>query len=152
MGKNKKKGLTYAEAGVNIDAGEKEVELIKDCVKSTYTPGVVGDLGGFGGLYSLKDELTDDPILVSGTDGVGTKLRLAIEMDIHDTIGQDCVAMSVNDVLVQGARPLFFLDYIATGKLKSLEGWLMPARNPGVPSLAGKPRKWPDSTARGTMM
>ena len=117
MGKNKKKGLTYAEAGVNIDAGEKEVELIKDCVKSTYTPGVVGDLGGFGGLYSLKDELTDDPILVSGTDGVGTKLRLAIEMDIHDTIGQDCVAMSVNDVLVQGARPLFFLDYIATGKL-----------------------------------
>ena len=116
MGKNKKKGLTYAEAGVNIDAGEKEVELIKDCVKSTYTPGVVGDLGGFGGLYSLKDELTDDPILVSGTDGVGTKLRLAIEMDIHDTIGQDCVAMSVNDVLVQGARPLFFLDYIACGK------------------------------------
>ncbi len=104
MGKNKKKGLTYAEAGVNIDAGEKEVELIKDCVKSTYTPGVVGDLGGFGGLYSLKDELTDDPILVSGTDGVGTKLRLAIEMDIHDTIGQDCVAMSVNDVLVTGRR------------------------------------------------
>lgn len=115
--KKQKKGLTYAEAGVDIDAGEREVELIKDCVKATYTRGVVGDLGGFGGLFALKDEIGDDPILVSGTDGVGTKLRLAIDMGIHNTIGQDCVAMSVNDVLVQGARPLFFLDYIATGKL-----------------------------------
>ena len=114
----KKKGLTYAEAGVDIDAGEREVELIKESVQATYTRGVLGDLGGFGGLFRLKDELTDDPVLVSGTDGVGTKLRLAIEMGIHDTIGQDCVAMSVNDVLVQGARPLFFLDYIATGKLE----------------------------------
>lgn len=114
----KKKGLTYAEAGVDIDAGEREVELIKKSVQATYTRGVMGDIGGFGGLFRLKDELSDDPILVSGTDGVGTKLRLAIEMGIHDTIGQDCVAMSVNDVLVQGARPLFFLDYIATGKLE----------------------------------
>ena len=114
----KKKGLTYAEAGVDIDAGEREVELIKKSVQATYTRGVLGDLGGFGGLFRLKDELTDDPVLVSGTDGVGTKLRLAIAMGIHDTIGQDCVAMSVNDVLVQGARPLFFLDYIATGKLE----------------------------------
>ena len=112
----KKKGLTYAEAGVDIDAGEREVELIKKSVQATYTRGVMGDLGGFGGLFRLKEELSDDPILVSGTDGVGTKLRLAIEMGIHDTIGQDCVAMSVNDVLVQGARPLFFLDYIACGK------------------------------------
>lgn len=114
----KKKGLTYAEAGVDIDAGEREVELIKESVKATYTEGVLGDLGGFGGLYSLAHIKMDDPILVSGTDGVGTKLRLAIDMGIHDTIGQDCVAMSVNDVLVQGARPLFFLDYIATGKLE----------------------------------
>lgn len=114
----KKKGLTYAEAGVDIDAGEREVALIKKSVQATYTRGVMGDIGGFGGLFRLKDELTEDPILVSGTDGVGTKLRLAIEMGIHDTIGQDCVAMSVNDVLVQGARPLFFLDYIATGKLE----------------------------------
>ena len=112
----KKKGLTYAEAGVDIDAGEREVELIKKSVQATYTRGVMGDIGGFGGLFRLKDELSDDPILVSGTDGVGTKLRLAIEMGIHDTIGQDCVAMSVNDVLVQGARPLFFLDYIACHK------------------------------------
>jgi len=114
----KKKGLTYADAGVDIDAGEREVELIKKSVAATYTRGVLGDLGGFGGLFALKDELSDDPVLVSGTDGVGTKLRLAIDMGIHGTIGQDCVAMSVNDVLVQGARPLFFLDYIATGKLK----------------------------------
>ncbi|MCF0154770.1 MAG: phosphoribosylformylglycinamidine cyclo-ligase [Veillonella sp.] len=112
-----KTGVTYADAGVNIDAGNKAVELMKDAVKRTYTPGVVGDLGGFGGLYSLAGHSMDDPMLVSGTDGVGTKLRLAIEMDKHDTIGQDCVAMSVNDILVQGATPLFFLDYIAVGKL-----------------------------------
>ena len=116
----KKKGLTYAEAGVDIDAGEKEVELIKESVAATYTDGVLGDLGGFGGLYTLKyeNEKMEEPVLVSGTDGVGTKLRLAIDMGIHTTIGQDCVAMSVNDVLVQGAKPLFFLDYIATGKLE----------------------------------
>ena len=112
-----KKGLTYADAGVDIDAGEREVELIKESVKATYTEGVLGDLGGFGGLFSLSHIQMEEPILVSGTDGVGTKLRLAIDMGIHDTVGQDCVAMSVNDVLVQGARPLFFLDYIATGKL-----------------------------------
>lgn len=113
-----KKGLTYADAGVDIDAGEREVELIKESVRATYTEGVLGDLGGFGGLYSLSHIKMEEPVLVSGTDGVGTKLRLAIDMGIHDTIGQDCVAMSVNDVLVQGARPLFFLDYIATGKLE----------------------------------
>lgn len=112
-----KTGLTYADAGVDIDAGNKAVALMKDAVKRTYTPGVVGDLGGFGGLYSLAGHVMEEPMLVSGTDGVGTKLRLAIEMDKHDTIGQDCVAMSVNDILVQGARPLFFLDYIAVGKL-----------------------------------
>lgn len=113
-----KKSWTYKEAGVDIDAGAKEVELIKKSVKETYIDGVLGDLGGFGGLFSLKQEWSDEPVLVSGTDGVGTKLRLAIDLGIHDTIGQDCVAMSVNDVLVQGAKPLFFLDYIATGKLE----------------------------------
>lgn len=112
------KGLTYADAGVDIDAGNKAVELMKSDVKATYTAGVLGDLGGFGGLFSLaafKDY--KEPILVSGTDGVGTKLRLAIDMNKHDTIGQDCVAMSVNDILVQGGAPLFFLDYIAVGTL-----------------------------------
>lgn len=112
-----KEAMTYRDAGVDIDAGNKAVELMKAAVKRTYTPGVVGDLGGFGGLYSLAGFSMKEPMLVSGTDGVGTKLRLAILMDKHDTIGQDCVAMSVNDILVQGATPLFFLDYIAVGKL-----------------------------------
>ena len=112
-----KGGITYRDAGVDIDAGNKAVELMKAAVSRTYTPGVVGDIGGFGGLFSLAGFDMKEPMLVSGTDGVGTKLRLAIMMDKHDTIGQDCVAMSVNDILVQGATPLFFLDYIAVGKL-----------------------------------
>lgn len=112
-----KGGITYRDAGVDIDAGNKAVELMKVAVRRTYTPGVVGDIGGFGGLFSLAGFDMKEPMLVSGTDGVGTKLRLAIMMDKHDTIGQDCVAMSVNDILVQGATPLFFLDYIAVGKL-----------------------------------
>ena len=116
-----KTSLTYRDAGVDIDAGNRAVELMKESVKRTYTPGVVGDLGGFGGLYSLASHSMSDPMLVSGTDGVGTKLRLAIMMDKHDTIGQDCVAMSVNDILVQGATPLFFLDYIAVGKLDPMK-------------------------------
>lgn len=115
------KGLTYRDAGVDIDAGNKAVELMKDSVKSTYRPEVLGDLGGFGGLFSLMNSDIKKPILVSGTDGVGTKLRLAIMMDKHDTVGQDCVAMSINDVLVQGAEPLFFLDYIAVGKLDPVQ-------------------------------
>jgi phosphoribosylformylglycinamidine cyclo-ligase len=117
LSKENDKGLTYADAGVNIDAGNKAVELMKDSVKATYRPEVLGDLGGFGGLFSLQSHGLKQPILVSGTDGVGTKLRLAIMMDKHDTVGQDCVAMSINDVLVQGAEPLFFLDYIAVGIL-----------------------------------
>ena len=116
-----KVGVTYRDAGVDIDAGNKAVELMKDAVQRTYTPGVVGDIGGFGGLYSLAGHSMSNPMLVSGTDGVGTKLRLAIMMDKHDTIGQDCVAMSVNDILVQGATPLFFLDYVAVGKLDPVQ-------------------------------
>ena len=116
-----KKGLTYADAGVDIDAGNKAVELMKDSVKATYRPEVLGGLGGFGGLLSLMNSNVKKPVLVSGTDGVGTKLRLAIMMNKHDTVGQDCVAMSINDVLVQGAEPLFFLDYIAVGKLDPVQ-------------------------------
>lgn len=112
-----REALTYAEAGVNIDAGNRAVALMKDSVRATYTDGVLGDVGGFGGLFALTACGHPETVLVAGTDGVGTKLRLAIDMDRHDTIGQDCVAMSVNDVLVQGATPLFFLDYIATGEL-----------------------------------
>lgn len=139
-----KEALTYATAGVNIDAGNRAVELMKDSVRSTYTPGVMGDVGGFGGLYDLGQENLTEPVLVSGTDGVGTKLRLAIEMNRHDTIGQDCVAMSVNDVLVQGARPLFFLDYIAVGELQPeriadiVKGVAAACRESGCALLGGE--------------
>ena len=114
-----KKQLTYADAGVDIDAGNKAVELMKDSVRATYRPEVIGDLGGFGGLFALNSGKYKEPVLVSGTDGVGTKLKLAFMADKHDTIGQDAVAMCVNDILVQGAEPLFFLDYIAVDKVDS---------------------------------
>jgi len=113
------KVLTYRDAGVDIDAGNKAVELMKDSVRASYRPEVIGDLGGFGGLFALNIAKYKNPILVSGTDGVGTKLKLAFMMDKHDTIGQDAVAMCVNDILVQGAEPLFFLDYIAVDKVDS---------------------------------
>lgn len=116
---DEKEVLTYADAGVDIDAGNKAVELMKDSVRSTYRSEVLGDLGGFGGLFALNVKKYKEPILVSGTDGVGTKLKLAFMMDKHDTIGQDVVAMCVNDILVQGAEPLFFLDYIAVDKVDS---------------------------------
>ena len=108
--------LTYKDSGVDIDAGNESVKLIKDSVRATYRPEVLGDLGGFGGLFALKKY--NEPILVSGTDGVGTKLKIAFMLNKHDTIGQDAVAMCVNDILVQGAEPLFFLDYLAVGKLE----------------------------------
>jgi phosphoribosylformylglycinamidine cyclo-ligase len=111
-------GYTYKDAGVDVEAGYTAVKLMKEFVKRTYDKNVIGDIGGFGGLYSLDLEGIKHPVLVAGTDGVGTKLQLAFIMDKHDTIGQDCVAMCVNDVVCQGARPLFFLDYIATGRLK----------------------------------
>ncbi|AVX19361.1 phosphoribosylformylglycinamidine cyclo-ligase [Carboxydocella sporoproducens DSM 16521] len=111
------KGLTYKEAGVDIDAGNRAVELIKEKVRKTMRPEVLTDIGGFGGLFALDISKYRQPVLVSGTDGVGTKLRVAMLMDKHDTIGIDCVAMCVNDILVQGAEPLFFLDYLAVGKL-----------------------------------
>jgi len=111
--------LTYADAGVDIDAGNKAVELMKDSVRASYRPEVIGDLGGFGGLFALNTKKYREPVLVSGTDGVGTKLKLAFMMNKHDTIGQDAVAMCVNDILVQGAEPLFFLDYIAVDKVDS---------------------------------
>lgn len=107
---------SYKQAGVDVTAGYQSVELMKEAVKSTYNAGVISDLGGFGGLYALNTEKIKEPILVSGTDGVGTKLKLAFLMNKHDTIGQDCVAMCVNDIVCCGAKPLFFLDYMALGK------------------------------------
>jgi phosphoribosylformylglycinamidine cyclo-ligase len=112
-----KKGLTYAQSGVDIDAGNRMVELIKPLVKATARPGADAEIGGFGGLFDLKRAGFKDPVLVAANDGVGTKVKIAIETGIHDTIGIDLDAMSVNDLVVQGAEPLFFLDYFATGKL-----------------------------------
>lgn len=125
MGKKKSGGtsapsprpVTYAQAGVNIDAGNRLVELIKGAAASTQRPGVLSGLGGFGALFQVDRARYQDPVLVACTDGVGTKLKLAFLMNRHETVGIDLVAMSVNDLVVQGAEPLFFLDYFATGRL-----------------------------------
>ena len=114
----KERGLTYAQAGVDIDAGNRMVELIKPLVRATARAGADAEIGGFGGLFDLKRAGFTDPVLVAATDGVGTKVKIAIETGRHDTIGIDLVAMSVNDLVVQGAEPLFFLDYYACGKLE----------------------------------
>lgn len=119
-----KKPISYKDAGVDIDAGNRFVEMIKPLVKATSRPEVMTDIGGFGGLFSLNNDKYKNPALVASTDGVGTKLKLAFLLDKHDTVGIDLVAMCVNDIIVQGGEPLFFLDYLATGQLspeKSLE-------------------------------
>ena len=109
--------LTYKDAGVDKEKGYEEVELIKKIVKKTHGSEVLADIGGFAGAFAPNLEGINNPVLISGTDGVGTKIKLAMDMDKHDTVGIDCVAMCVNDIVCQGAKPLFFLDYIATGKL-----------------------------------
>jgi phosphoribosylformylglycinamidine cyclo-ligase len=112
--------ISYRDSGVDIDEGARAVDAIREAVRSTYRPEVIGDIGGFGGLFSAASfKGMDDPVLVSGTDGVGTKLKLAQLLDRHDTVGIDLVAMCANDILVSGAEPLFFLDYVAIGKVES---------------------------------
>ena len=110
------KSESYAAAGVDVTAGYESVDRIKPLVESTYTDGVIGSIGGFGGLFQPDLSGMQEPVFVSGTDGVGTKLKIAFMMDRHDTVGIDCVAMCVNDIICSGAMPLFFLDYIAVGE------------------------------------
>ena len=117
MSGNEKKKSMYAEAGVDIEAGNRFIDVIKPIVSKTFRTGVITEIGGFAGLFSLNTENMKKPVLLSSTDGVGTKLKIAFMMDKHDTIGIDLVAMSVNDIIVQGAVPLFFLDYLSMGKL-----------------------------------
>jgi phosphoribosylformylglycinamidine cyclo-ligase len=148
-------GLTYSDAGVDIARGEALVERIKPGARASHRPGVLGGLGGFGGLFDLAAAGFRDPILVSGTDGVGTKLLLANELGQHDTIGIDLVAMCANDVLVQGAEPLFFLDYFATGKLDVaiaeavVNGIAHGCRLAGAALLGGETAEMPGMYAPG---
>jgi phosphoribosylformylglycinamidine cyclo-ligase len=143
------KGLTYADAGVNIDAGNRMVELIKPLVRATARHGTEAEIGGFGGLFDLRRAGFSDPILVAATDGVGTKLKIAAETGLHDTIGIDLVAMSVNDLVVQGAEPLFFLDYFACGKLdpetgaRVVKGIAEGCRQAGCALIGGETAEMP---------
>ncbi len=152
-----KNGLTYAQAGVDIDAGNALVERIKPAAERTNRPGVMAGLGGFGALFDLKNAGFSDPVLVAATDGVGTKLRIAIDTGNVDTIGIDLVAMCVNDLICQGAEPLFFLDYLATGKLdvdsaaRIVEGIATGCAASGCALIGGETAEMPGMYAPGDL-
>src|SRR6201986_2528660 len=147
--------LTYKDAGVDIDAGEALVARIAPAARATSRPGAGADLGGFGGLFDLKAAGFRDPVLVAATDGVGTKLKIAIETGLFDGIGQDLVAMCVNDLVVQGAEPLFFLDYYASGKLdvdqagRVIEGIARACKESGCALIGGETAEMPGLYAKG---
>jgi phosphoribosylformylglycinamidine cyclo-ligase len=146
---------TYRDAGVDIDAGDEFVDRISPLVRSTFRPEVLTDLGGFGGLFQLQAHRYAEPVLVSGTDGVGTKLKIAVLTDRHDTVGIDLVAMCVNDIVINGAEPLFFLDYFATGKLSVpkaesvLKGIADGCRQAGCALIGGETAEMPSFYAEG---
>ena len=155
MTSDSKTPLTYRDAGVDIDAGDALIDRIKPLAAMTRRAGADAELGGFGGVFDLKAAGFEDPVLVSGTDGVGTKLKLAFETGLHDTIGIDLVAMCVNDVLAQGAEPLFFLDYFATGRLEPgvaasvVEGIATGCKESGCALIGGETAEMPGMYADG---
>src|SRR5262244_4537731 len=147
--------MDYRDSGVDIDAGNETVRRIKSLAKSTFTPGVLSDIGSFGGLFRLDRDRFEEPVLVSSADGVGTKLKLAFMTGRHDTIGADLVNHCVNDILVQGAEPLFFLDYLATGRLlpsiaeQVIGGVARACRENGCALIGGETAEMPGFYADG---